>query len=34
MLAEQVAAGIEDVLAIYKVTQADATVGALIAGLV
>jgi len=34
MLAEQVAAGIEDVLAIYQVTQADATVGALIVGLV
>ena len=34
MLAEQVAASIEDVLALYQVTQADAIVGALIAGLV
>ena len=34
MLAEQVAAGVEDALVTYQVTQADAIVGALIAGLV
>lgn len=34
MLAEQVAASIEDALVVYQVVQADAIVGALIAGLV
>ncbi|CCV11872.1 calcium:proton antiporter [Mesorhizobium sp. STM 4661] len=34
MLAEQVAASIEDALVTYQVTQADAIVGAMIAGLV
>ncbi|AZO01106.1 ionic transporter [Mesorhizobium sp. M9A.F.Ca.ET.002.03.1.2] len=34
MLAEQVAASVEDALIAYQVTQADAIVGALIAGLV
>jgi Ca2+:H+ antiporter len=34
MLAEQVAASVEDALATYQVTQADGIVGALIAGLV
>ena len=34
MLAEQVAAGVEDTLVAYQVTQSDSIVGALIAGLV
>ncbi|RWK07490.1 MAG: ionic transporter [Mesorhizobium sp.] len=34
MLAEQVAASVEDTLVVYQVTQADSIVGALIAGLV
>ncbi|PBB39492.1 ionic transporter [Mesorhizobium sp. WSM3868] len=34
MLAEQVAAGVEDTLVAYQVTQADSIVGAMIAGLV